>query len=499
MRRLGWVLGLSWSGGIWAQDVEIPVVDEATAEDSAVERAEVEEIAEVEDEVESEVSVIRITSGGDLLIQGESVSKRKLGEAINSRLLESPDSPWAIEFESGASDKITGSAVGALFSVGIRDFETTEVAPPVPEPSEQGPGPVVVGGPVALMGVATPTGKLRMGLAADQLDALTGEDGDAVPSMAIELSRAVLGFDLDFSDAVQGRASVDFLSAAGASAVSYDTVDGDSVVVEHPVSSMGTAIQAHEIFLDLALMDDLGLRVGVQQSAFGSVRTVDAQDGFYTMGVNSASLPVLAGLVELQDLGVTLGAGLSDGQGMASIQLSNSAEDVLAGETDLNKAIVGRVDWSLSDAVVVSASGLNEKPGDDQDAAISALSLMVEAGSGEDLGVLAEFLVGSWDVDAGDSTTDTLMGGQVGVRGDRSLGEGPIDTLRVVTRGAYFDPRQETEDYDAWMLVNFSVQGLWASAAESRVSTGLGYEIEIPMDATQAIGHRAMLQAATEF
>ena len=281
--------------------------------------------------------------------------------------------------------------------------------------------------------------------------------------------------------------------------MSYDTVDGDSVVVEHPVSMMGTAIQAHEVYLDLALVGELGLRVGVQQSAFGSVRTVDAQDGFYTMGVRSASLPVLAGLVELQDLGVTLETGLSDGQAKASLQLSNSAEDVLAGEADMNKAMVGRVDWSLSDSVVVSASGLNEKPGDDQDAAISALSLMVEAGSGEELGVLAELLVGSWDVDAGDSKTDTLIGGQVGVRGDRSLGEGSIETLRVVARGAYFDPRQDTEDYDAWMLVNFSVQGLWASAAKSRVSTGLGYEIEIPMDATQAIGHRAMLQAATEF
>jgi hypothetical protein len=88
-------------------------------------------------------------------------------------------------------------------------------------------------------------------------------------------------------------------------------------------------------------------------------------------------------------------------------------------------------------------------------------------------------------------------------RADLAQGDGALETVRVVFRGAFFDPHVEEEgeeaQADASMQLNLSLQGLWASEGDSLVSTGLGYEIEMPMDATQAIGHRALIQAVTRF
>ena len=116
----------------------------------------------------------------------------------------------------------------------------------------------------------------------------------------------------------------------------------------------------------------------------------------------------------------------------------------------------------------------------------------------ERVGFLAEFLWGTWDVNPNDNRTDRLIGGQAAARGDVSVGNGAVHTVRTVAKAAYFDPRSETQDADANFHLNLSVQGLWTNSA-ALVSTGVGYEVLMPMNITAAIEHRALFQVATEF
>jgi hypothetical protein len=533
MRTLGCLLTLGWSGTLWAQEVSeesaakeaeeevdraialgiepllgsdpmvevLPEVAAPTKEDANPSRAVVlEEPPSAEPEAAPEFSVIRLTADGKLLVQGEVVSKRKLNEAIGLRILEAPDSPWRLELEPGADQKVYGSVAGALFSSGIRGAETVDVEPPQPEMSSDGPGKPVVGGPVALMGVARPTGELRFGLNLDQLDALTGDDDHLDPAMAFDLARAEFGFNLDLSSSVSGRATVNLHSQTNNNSIGLDTEGGDSATLELPSSNNGYELGAQEIYIDLRPLEDdrITLRAGSQASIFGSAGMMDDSSGFYTMGPQHESLPVLAGLVNLYDAGVQVNSQVREGQGNISVQAMNSAEDSALGEQDLDKAITGRLSWQVAAPITVAISGMQEKPGDDDNASIGAASVLVDCDM-DTLGAMAEFLWGSWDVDSTDDRTDRLVGGQMALRGDMAMGDGAVETLRLVARGAYFDPRSETQDADAWMQLNLSVQGLWDSADDTLVSTGFGYEVEMPMDISQAIEHRALIQAVTRF
>ena len=216
------------------------------------------------------------------------------------------------------------------------------------------------------------------------------------------------------------------------------------------------------------------------------------------MGPNHQSMAVLAGLVDLFDVGVSVHAQLLDGQGEFVFQAVNSAENPSLGETDTNKALVARAGWAVSDTISVALSGLQEEPNDDATASVGGGSLLAEYSS-ERIGLLTEFLWGSWDVNSNDSRTDRFVGGQGAARGDLPIENGAVDTLRAVAKAAYFDPRSETQDADANFRLNLSVQGLWKNTGDALVCTGLGYEVLMPMNITSAIEHRALFQVATQF
>ncbi len=522
MRPLSTLLTLAWSGNIWAQDsvAGTPATKEAKGGDTTVETSvpavkpvvSVEVLApestETEDaskpEIVSKNSVIRVTADGRILIQDQAVAKRKIGDTINARLMEAPQASWVMELEPGADEKLTATAVGALFAVGIRDFETQDVE--VPQPLQVGPtpsGPVVIGGPVALMGVATPTGELRMGLYVDRLDTLTGEDEPDL-GVAFSVARAEIGLDLDLGDAVSGRVTTNAHSASEVNAIVIDvskpTEPNVLTTYDHLGSSNGYVTGVREAYLDLRPLEDerVRLQVGLQQSIFGSVGLMDDPNAYYTMGPNHESLPLLAGLVDQFDAGASIHSEFSDGAGTASVQVVNSAEDSALGEQDVNKALIGRLAWQINEPTSISISGLQEKPGDEEEASTGAASVLLDC-STDSLGVSAEFLWGNWDADPSTAENEKFVGGQLSARGEIDVETEAVDALGLVARGAYFDPRSETDDADAWMLVNLSVQGLWDSPDDTRVSTGLGYEVLMPMHYDIAIEHRALLQALAEF
>ena len=526
MKGLGLCIALTWSGAVWAQDTNMEETDPNEAEPGSVDPGEVspeqkeaspgpvdaspteaapsaDEMAEVlmKPDVSgaSDSATIRVTVNGEILLDGEKLSKRKLATAITEKRQSEPDQSWRLELESGADQSVSGSVVGALFSAGVRDFEEIEVSPPESNLDAVTEAPIRVGGPVAFVGAVVPAGELRMGLGIDRLDHLQGNDTHLDPGLGFDIHRAALGVDLNFGQTISGRALVQMSSMAGTESLTLDTVGGDSATLEHPLGATGYEVMAQEVYVDLRPLSDerLTIRTGAQESVFGAVGRMDDLSGFYTMGPNHQSMAVIAGLVDLFDVGVSVHAQLLDGQGQFVFQAVNSAENRSLGESDTNKALVARAGWAVSDHISVALSGLQEEPDDEANASVGAGSVMAEFDS-ERVGFLAEFLWGTWDVNPNDNRTDRLIGGQAAARGDVPVGNGAVHTVRTVAKAAYFDPRSETQDADANFHLNLSVQGLWSNTA-ALVSTGVGYEVLMPMNITAAIEHRALFQVATEF
>ena len=222
MKGLGLCIALTWSGAVWAQDTNMEETDPNEASSvrwirevspeqkeaspgpvdaSPTEAApSADEMAEVlmKPDVSgaSDSATIRVTVNGEILLDGEKLSKRKLATAITEKRQSEPRSELATELESGADQSVSGSVVGALFSAGVRDFEEIEVSPPESDLDAVTEAPIRVGGPVAFVGAVVPAGELRMGLGIDRLDHLQGNDTHLDPGLGFDIHRAALGVDL---------------------------------------------------------------------------------------------------------------------------------------------------------------------------------------------------------------------------------------------------------------------------------------------------------------
>ena len=146
MKGLGLCIALTWSGAVWAQDTNMEETDPNEAEPGSVDPGEVspeqkeaspgpvdaspteaapsaDEMAEVPMKPDvsgaSDSATIRVTVTGEILLDGEKLSKRKLSTAITESGSQNQIRVGDWRLESGADQSVSGSVVGALFSAGF--------------------------------------------------------------------------------------------------------------------------------------------------------------------------------------------------------------------------------------------------------------------------------------------------------------------------------------------------------------------------------------------
>ena len=418
-----------------------------------------EEPGESQTTAESPVEIVvwslQITTSGQYILNGTPTSRTELLTAVQGPTGQ--QGQWDIYYNPGTASHHTASVVDLLSREGIENFSiaTSSANPPEhvsPPPEEEAPTVVVPQRPIQA------TADVRFGAEATGLGS---DDGELATGFVI--NRAAAGASADIGAHIEAL-------------VLLEVIQADS-------GDMSAGVRDAWVSFPLEPSGFLSAKVGRQVPIFGHQPWHnDDTNGFYTVGGSFGTLPVLAGLISSRTDGVVAQAQVQDSAGQISAMISNSS-----GLTD-SSALEGsaRIQYRLLDPLTVVASGLSRSA----EAEVSGGLLGAMVGVRLDtkpVDVLLEGLSGTAD--------DTpFIGGSGTIALSAGLPVKLLDSVRFSARGAYFDPSLPTEDADAWFLGAGGLMVRWKSMEATTLLSGVGLEVEVPMDATAPVEQRALIE-----
>jgi len=239
-------------------------------------------------------------------------------------------------------------------------------------------------------------------------------------------------------------------------------------------------------------------QVGVQPPIFGNQSWFnDDVDGFYTVSDTFQSVSVLAGIHSVRALGVSATASFQEDRGAISAMVSNTG-DYAATEDNNGKDSSVRLQYQVIDPVTVVLAGRYGPRIEDDSGSLRAADAAALIQT-DTLDALVEGLIGSEDDGTTNQEQATFIGTNVAVGYSVPLPIDMLDTLRVAARLSYFDPSYQTTNADAWMRTGGGMLVRWSTIESTRLLSGIGYEVRIPMDATVPISHQALLETHVQF
>jgi hypothetical protein len=334
-----------------------------------------------------------------------------------------------------------------------------------------------------------PVGEVRINWDLSQLNNFSGEKrGDAF-SHRFVVPRAELGLEAFLSDRIQTRTVLHATEV-------HDTVDVDgSLTGEHLVDRYpsGWAFQAQDVYATIQPLktDAFWIRPGVQMTIFGSRNYFDeARGAYYLVGPRTEEVAELAQVVHGRDIGVRVHSDVGKRVGV-DFMVANGNGHTGIGEDNLAKDLALRVEMEAAKSLQVVTSFQRAVDGAEGARKHLAWSVMTEWRS-DSARVMAEAIGGQEDQSGGEAWD--FLGGQGGLALEQKAGAGPLLSHVLTARGGYFDPRIQTIDADAWLTVDVSLQEWWRARAPLGLMTGVGYNMWMPMDVTQPVGHSVTLQ-----
>ncbi len=334
-----------------------------------------------------------------------------------------------------------------------------------------------------------PVGEVRINWDLSRVDNFSGEGRGEAFSHRFTVPRAELGLVARISDRVQTRTVLHATE-------DHRTVDVDGAIGgEHqvPRHASGWAFQAQDVYATIQPLDteDFWIQPGVQMTIFGSRNYFDeARGAYYLVGPRTEELAELAGVVHGRDLGVRVHGDVAEIVGLDAM-VSNGNGHTGIGEDNLAKDLALRVDVAATEYLHVVTSAQRAVDGPDGGRAHLAWSLMTEW-RGDPFRAMVEAIGGTEG--HGGSDARKFMGGQGGLALERGRGVGPLTSQVVTARIGYFDPRLPTLDADAWLTTDLSLQGWWRARAPMGMMTGLGYNLWMPLDVAEPVGHAISFQ-----
>lgn len=268
------------------------------------------------------------------------------------------------------------------------------------------------------------------------------------------------------------------------------TVTGEYLLDRYP---RGWAFQAQDVYATIRpwKTDAFWIQPGVQMTIFGSRNYFDEARGhYYLVGPRTEEVAELASVVHGRDLGVRAHGDIGERLSLDAMVANGNGHTGL-GEDNQAKDLSLRADVAATEALHVIASAQRAVDGEEGKRAHLAWSLMTEWRK-DSVRAMVEALGGTQDVGGGD--VRQFMGGQGGLALESACDCGPVATRILTARVGYFDPRIHTVDADAWLTADVSMQGWWHARGPMGMMTGLGYNMWMPMDVTQPVGHSVTLQ-----
>ena len=316
-----------------------------------------------------------------------------------------------------------------------------------------------------------PVFESRFGFMGSRLDNSSGiRPGDDL-GMAFSLDRNLLGVDVQMQPGLSGQFT------AG---------------VRVPAQSEEQAsVFIHNAFLDVDVLSDdwLTVRMGMQATNFGAREYFIRPTGpYHLVGPNPQELALVAGLVQARDLGVRAMGDIAKGQASWDVMVFNGA-GFMAPEDNRSKDVSARLTTRIGEQVILTGSGQRHVDGVDSERVDWAWSTMAEWRL-DNVRLMAEYIGGR----IGPEASEVLVGAQSAVALDIPVSGGSIERWSTTGRWGHFDPHAATQDADAWMLFDGSVQQWWKTDSVLSIRSGLGYSVWMPMDLTEPVEHAALLE-----
>jgi hypothetical protein len=252
-----------------------------------------------------------------------------------------------------------------------------------------------------------------------------------------------------------------------------------------------TATFLHTAFIDLDVIpeDWLTVRMGMQRTNFGARGYFISPTGpYHLVSSRPQELSLIAGMVQPRDLGVRAMGDVFKGRAAWDVMVFNGT-GFMAPEDNRSKDVSARLSADIGDQIVVTGSGQRHVDGVDEGRVDWAWSTMAEWRL-EHVRMMAEYLGGR----IGPESSEVLIGAQSAVAVDIPASGDIIERWSMTGRWGHFDPHAATQDADAWMLIDGSVQQWWKTDSVLSFRSGLGYSVWMPMDLTEPVEHSAVLE-----
>lgn len=333
-----------------------------------------------------------------------------------------------------------------------------------------------------------PTGELRTNLVMERVDDLYTETPDAEPSIYLNVSRAIAGASVRFTDAISAKVTIDVRETRGTA--TYATAGNDEVTINNTENAY--EVRAFDAYGQWRSASAGDFTFGIQKSSFGVRRSYDGEDDFYFGSMTRfQSFAVRSGVIYPRVLGLSWHKGFGD-RVDATLMASNTTIFTVPDPRN-GKDVSAVVEyWALPDVLRFTGSGMvgpRGEPGDAYETTQIAWSgaAYAKVWKLRALGEVFSRYLGE----------QTGLGYHVNLGGDVGL-SGALDHLELLGRYESWEPDFEV-DSDGFAQLSGASNLYWASPEGSTVMTGLLYEVVIPQDLNQAIAHNAFLQARLKF
>jgi hypothetical protein len=346
-----------------------------------------------------------------------------------------------------------------------------------PVPSESMPSRPIQPDPLTIR----PVGEVRLDLDLSQIGGAPANSRRAGPSQRFGVSRVELGLESSVSEHLETRT---VMHAAQASELLE--LQAGQQIERYPT---GWAVQAQDVYATLLPFDGdhFWVRAGVQMTLLGSRNLFDEARGeYYLVGPRTEELAELAGVVHGRDLGLRVHGQVFEGLAVDGM-VANGGGHTGTEAADQVQDLSARLAYAPTESIQLVASA--QRSGEDSDVS-AAWSLMGEW-RGERVRALTE-AIGGDEVPGQDGP---FLGGQAGLAIEREHAGGVVQTQVLSTRLGYLDPQIKTDDADAWLTADLSLQGWWSARSPAGVMTGVGYSMWMPMSIAEPVTHSLRLQA----
>ncbi|MGB0640313.1 MAG: hypothetical protein ACPGTU_13310, partial [Myxococcota bacterium] len=209
---------------------------------------------------------------------------------------------------------------------------------------------------------------------------------------------------------------------------------------------------------------------------------------YHLVSTRPQDLSLIAGMVQARDLGVRAMGEFVNGRASWDVMVFNGT-GFKAPENNRAKDVSAKLSMDIGEQIILTGSGQRHVDGVEEERVDWAWSTMAEWRI-ENFRVMAEYLGGR----VGPEASEVLVGAQSAVALDIPGSGDMIERWSMTGRWGHFDPHAATQDADAWMLFDGSVQQWWETDSVLSIRSGLGYSVWMPMDLTEPVEHSAILE-----